>query len=163
LLLTFLGNKDPALRFEAFRLLLAADPTAPQAQRLVAKALADTDPEVVRLGIEGAKANGGAPAAKMLTDFLEGWLRGPSVPELGKRAIAALAALPGHHGRASLTRLLQGRKTALGVAAVRRSMALEAGLLRVGDEESIAAVQAFRRSPAGWLSMLLPEEEVPSP
>jgi hypothetical protein len=43
------------------------------------------------------------------------------------------------------------------MAAVRRSMVLEAGLIRQGDDEAIAAVRSFRRSPAGWLSMLLPE------
>jgi len=163
LLLTFLGNKDPAIRLETFRLLLAGDPLFAQFQRLMAKALADSDPEVARLGIERAQAAGGASSAKMLSDLLADWLRGRTEPELGKRAIAALAAFAGPHGRDSLVRLLQGRKIALGVAAVRRSMALEAGLLRVGDEVSVAAVQSFRRSPAGWLSMLLPEEEVPSP
>lgn len=162
MLLTFVGNKDPLIRLEAFRFLLAGGPAGAPFLRLAAKALSDSDPAVVRLGIERARAAGVA-STRMLADFLSTWLAGGADPSLGKLAIEALAALPGPQGRDSLARQLAARRTALSMAAVRRSMALEAGLLLVGDEESIAAVRSFRRSPAGWLSMLLPEEKSESP
>ena len=157
LALTFVANKDAGIRLEAFRWGLAGDAPAAQFTRLLAKALADPDAEIVALGIERAAANGGATSTKALADFLRDWLAGGRPPELGRKATRALAARPGTEGRDALAGLLRTRKMALSMAAVRRSMVLEAGLIRQGDDEAIAAVRSFRRSPAGWLSMLLPE------
>ncbi len=78
--------------------------------------------------------------------------------ELGRKTTSALATLPGSEGRDALARLLLSRRRTLKVGAVRRSMIVEAGLLRIGDDEAVAAVRSFRRSPAGWLSMLLPDD-----
>jgi len=159
LVLTFVANKDAKIRLEAFRLLLAGETGAGQFSRLLAKALADPDPEIVALGIERASGVGGPAAARAIADFLSAWLGGGGSPVLGRGATAALASLSGPEGGEALRRLLLGRKTALGVAAVRRSMIVEAGLIRIGDDDAIAAVRSFRRSPAGWLSMLLPEDK----
>jgi hypothetical protein len=157
--LTFVASKDPAIRLEAFRLLLAADEAAGQFPRLLGKALADPSAEIVALGLERATAVGGASTVKALGDFLSIWLAGDLPLELGRKAALALASLPGTEGRDALRPLLASRKLSVSIAAVRRSMVLEAGLLRVGDDEAVAAVRSFRRSPAGWVSMLLPELE----
>jgi hypothetical protein len=158
LVLTFLANKDAVIRLEAFRLLLGEDGAAPQFPRLLGKALADPDPEVVSLGIERAAAVGGQASVRALAGFLESWLAGGLSPELGRKTTFALAGLSGPEGRDALTRMLSSRKMTLKVGAVRRSMVVEAGLLRIGDDEAVAAVRSFRRSPAGWLSMLLPDD-----
>jgi hypothetical protein len=159
LVLTFLANKDDAIRLEAFRWALTSEAASAQFPRLLGKALGDPDPEIVALGIERATAVGGASSAKALVDFLKGWLTGGQPPRLGAMATFALAALPGPEGRDALRLMLLTRKMALSLAAVRRSMVLEAGLIRVGDDEAVAAVRSFRRSPAGWVSMLLPEPQ----
>ncbi len=158
LVLTFVANKDATIRLEAFRLLLAGETGAGQFSRLLGKALADPDPEIVALGLERAAAVGGSASARAIADFLSAWLAGGGAPGLGRRATAAMASLPGPEGREALCRLLLDRKMEVRVAAVRRSMIVEAGLIRIGDDEAIAAVRSFRRSPAGWLSMLLPED-----
>jgi hypothetical protein len=158
LVLTFLANKDRAIRLEAFRWALASDAAAAQFPRLLGKALADPDAEIVSLGIDRAAAVGGPSSAKALAAFLSQWLVGGTPSNLGKKATLALATLPGPEGRHTLSHLLLTRKMALSVAAVRRSMVLEAGLIRVGDDEAVAAVRSFRRSPAGWISMLVPED-----
>jgi hypothetical protein len=157
LVLTFLANKDRAIRLEAFRWALTSDAAAAQFPRLLGKALGDPYPEIVALGIESAATRGGAATAKTLAEFLAGWLAGGQTAELGRNATFALAALPGPEGRDALRHLLLTRKMAVSMSAVRRSMVLEAGLIRVGDDEAVAAVRSFRRSPAGWVSMLLPE------
>jgi hypothetical protein len=158
LVLTFLANKDRAMRLEAFQWLLAGDVAVAQLPRLLAKALADPDAEIVALGIERAALVGGPSSARALAAFLSGWLAGGLSPELGKKATFALAALPGPEGGDALRQLLLTRRMSLSVAAVRRSMVLEAGLIRVGDDEAVAAVRSFRRSPAGWVSLLLSEQ-----
>jgi HEAT repeat protein len=158
LVLTFLANKDAVIRLEAFRLLLGEDGAAPQFPRLLGKALADPDPEVVSLGIERAAAVGGQASVRALAGFLESWLAGGLSPELGRKTTFALAGLSGPEGRDALTRMLSSRKMTLKVGAVRRSMVVEAGLLRIGDDEAVAAVRSFRRSPAGWHSMHLPDD-----
>jgi hypothetical protein len=163
LVLTFVANKDPAIRLEAFRFLLAADEASGQFPRLLGKALADPSADIVALGLERSPAIGGPSTVKALGEFLGAWLVGGLPLELGRRAALALASLPGTEGRDVLRSLLSNRKLSLSIAAVRRSMVLEAGLLRVGDDEAVAAVRSFRRSPAGWVSMLLPEPEESEP
>jgi hypothetical protein len=158
LVLTFLANKDDAIRLEAFRWLLAEDAAPGQFSRLLGKALADPDEEIVALGIERAAAVGGRSSAKALAGFLSAWLAGGLPPELGKKATLALAAFPGPEGRDVLKHLLLARKMAMSIAAVRRSMIVEAGLVRIADDEAVSAIRSFRRSPAGWVSMLLPED-----
>jgi hypothetical protein len=155
--LTFIASKDEGMRLEAFRWLLGGAAAAAQFPRLLGKALADPDAQIVALGIERAAAVGGKASARALGEFLSGWLAGGMAPELGKRATFALAGLPGPEAGGTLRGLLLTRRTALSIAAVRRSMVLEAGLIRLGDDDAVAAVRSFRRSPAGWISMLLPE------
>jgi hypothetical protein len=157
IVLTFLANKDPAVRHDAFRLLLGSDASGPQFQRVLSKALADSDPSIVALGLDRA-SSAGASSARAVADFLRTWLAGGQGLELGRKATAALAAIRGSEGRDALAQSLLARKTTLSIAAVRRSMVVEAGLIRIGDDEAVAAVRSFRRSPAGWLSMLLPED-----
>jgi hypothetical protein len=157
IVLTLLANKDPEIRSAAFHLLLGADTSGAQFPRLLAKALADPDPGIVALGLERA-SSAGASSARALGEFLRSWLAGGLARELGRKVTSALAAIPGTEGRDILAQALLARKTSLSIAATRRSMVVEAGLIRIGDDEAVAAVRSFRRSPAGWLSMLLPED-----
>jgi len=159
LMLTFIANRDKAIRLEALRWVLSLEGALGQFPRLLGKALADSETEIIGLGIERAAAVGGAASVKALTDFLRRWLAGGLPADLGRKATLALAVRSSPEGRDALGRLLQSRRLALSLAAVRRSMVLEAGLIRVGDDEAIAAVRSFRRSPAGWISMLLTEDE----
>lgn len=156
LALTFMGNEDPRVRIEAFRILLADDQRPGQFERYLERALADDSSRVAGFGLAQVRGRTGSEVTQILAAFLK---RGAD-DELRLKAISILGALKTPEGRDVLVAMLARRKIVLWVKQVKVVNALEEALVQIGDDVAQRAVRSWRRSPARWLSLLLVQGKV---
>jgi hypothetical protein len=153
--LTFVGNDDPRVRIEAYRVLLATDQREGQAVRYLGKSLSDESPRVVAFAVGQARHRGGPEMTGLLGAYLRRELGGADDAEVQAQAIASLASFATSERRAILIELLRTRKVAYKIKEMRVITALEESLTLDGDEASLRAVRSWRRSFKRWLSVLL--------
>ena len=156
---TFLGNEDPRIRMESYRVLLIADQRPGQAERYIDRGLADESAKVVGFVIAHARLRQGPE----VTTLLGAYLARPSrrqEEELSLRGISALSAFHTEQARDILIGLLKNRKITFWVKDVRVTNALEEALTQFGDDKALGAVKEWHRSLARWISLLLVQGKV---
>ena len=153
--LTFIGNRDPAVRLRALALLIEADQRPGQRERYLLRALSDAAAAVRDFAIEATRHAGDARAVSALRDFLLSRTPGEADASARQRALAVLGAMGTAEARAALAELLRARHLSLWPRDVRVCLAAAALLAATDDEALRAAARAWRRSPSGWMAWLL--------
>jgi hypothetical protein len=124
-------------------------------ERCIEKALLDPDPRVVARGIAEAAQRKDAAAVRRLGQYLRGERRGAATPALEVQAVEALEGAEPTAARDVLAASLGRRRWSLRRAERRVCHRIVAALEGIGDEPSLAAISAWRRSPAARLGRLL--------
>lgn len=151
--LTFIGNRDPAVRQRALALLLDSDERPGQRERYLQRALSDASPALREFAIERARRTPDARTVSALRAFLLG--RGGAADQGARlRTVTVLGALGTPEARAALADLLRGRCFSLRLRDIRPCIAAAALLAAVDDDAARAAARAWRRSPSGWMAWL---------
>lgn len=158
--LHLISHASPEVRVRTVGWLLATPLTSGKMQRVLQRALEDDDPRVVGAAVDAICRRGAPHPVEALRAFI---LR--HVPDgmatLQLRAIRALGAEGDDAGRQALAALLARRGTAWSRSSRRLSLEIVATLRQVPDGAVLAAIGAWRRSPAGLISLLLgPRERV---
>lgn len=148
----FLGDEDPLLRLEAYRVLFAAHVNTPRWKSAVQKGLEDTDARVLHLSIDeaGSRTRVGVwPLAAFLDR------RGTAaVAAAHLRAVGVLAAMDAREARQALRAALAARRMRWDAASRRVAAAIADALAPGGSHDDEVAIRRWRRSPAGWLTWL---------
>ncbi|NOT45795.1 MAG: hypothetical protein HOP14_14435 [Acidobacteria bacterium] len=156
--LHLISHASPDVRVRTVGWLLATPLTSGKMQRVFQRALEDDDPRVVGAAVEAICRRGAPHPVEALRAFI---LR--HVPDgmaaLQLRAIRALGADGDEAGRQALAALLAQRGTAWSRSARRLSVEIVATLRHTPDGAGLAAIGAWRRSPAGLMSLLFGPRE----
>lgn len=144
-----LDDQDRDVRADAFRLALA-DP-AIAADTVIARAIQDRDARVIEIGIDAAERAATLPAAAAFRTLLAG----PSsvdVAQLQQRAVGLVGRKASHVARSVLVDALRHRSLRFDGRSRGVSRAMCGALTRFATADALAAVAAWRRSPAGLVS-----------
>ena len=148
-----LDDADAAVRADACRLAFSS-PGAVQVEAVLARALQDDDARVAEVGIDAVEHHETLLGASALWAFLAA-RRPASVALLQHRLVRVLARHPAPRARLILIDALGHRQSRFDRAGRLLSRSIAVALERTGGMDGAAAVNAWRRSPAGLVSRLL--------
>jgi hypothetical protein len=152
--LIFVGDNDPGVRLDSYRLLLAGSLTPARFESLVRRALDDVSPRIIDLALGQLEKRSPMPGARALGEFLSDasaarWERQQ------RRAVELLARSGDAAACAALATSLDTRHRRFDAPSRRVSLAMATALGGCEDAVAQAASRAYRRSPAGMLGRLL--------
>ncbi|MFN8060923.1 MAG: hypothetical protein U0Q12_17330 [Vicinamibacterales bacterium] len=154
----FFTDSDHDLRVQAYRVLFGASLTATKFERILRRALADDDPQVVELAIGEVRHRQAATAsARALGNFLCR-IVSPKLAAAQRTAMAVLVDAHSPAAREALVSALAARGRAWDVTSRRVSRRLTVSLTALGDAESLAAARAWWWTPAGLLSFVMRDQ-----
>jgi hypothetical protein len=151
--LLFLGDADPAARFDAYHLLFASKLSGARFDTLLRRALEDSEPRIVRLALDEAERRDPPPKPEALARFLD--VTSPDRVESQRRAVGILAAQRTADAREVMIDALARRAKALDSPARQVSRSLALAIEAIGGAEALRAVRAWRWSPAGMLTRVI--------
>lgn len=149
-------HPDATVRIDACRLTFASGAAGLDAA--IGRALRDNDPRVIDVALSAADEHPALLDTTAVRDFLAAGSTAPLVA-LQSRAVALMTKRPTPVTRSLLAEALSQRRARLDGASRRVSRTICGALTGIGSADALAAVSAWRRSPAGLLSRLLRDPE----
>ena len=150
----FLGDRDVAVRLEAYRLLFAGQLSSARMDAVLRKAFDDEDLSVVDLALDEVQHLPPAVGVRPLARFLDSISPAHLEKQL-HRAVQLLAAFRTDESRAALIDGLADRHRRLDAPSRRVSRTIASVLERNGTDAAVEAARAWRKSPAGMLSRVV--------
>lgn len=144
------GHPRADIRYRATTWLLGASLSAARVQRVLQQALDDPEPAIVASALDAAERLDGRTFVDPLAAFVVRRLPPPLVPSQ-LRAMAMVAARD--DGAARLTARLARRGYRCAAADRRVSLSIASALLHTNAPNARRSVRAWRRTPAGLLSL----------
>lgn len=151
----FSYDEDPELRLQAYKALFSGS-QANRVERATRRALDDSDHRVVELAVAETCARQDVTGIRALGHLLSRVVDA-TVERAQRRAVAVLVQIGTPTAREALATALSSRGRAIDRVSRRVSLLMARSLQELGDETSLAAVRAWRWSPAGVLSLVMRE------